>query len=150
MAPYFVRLTALVCSVGVLLAGCIGDQAEPPITMTLDCAATIDLLDTPPDSYLPVLDAVALPGPETPHSRGRIDIESGLRFAKTGLLVRAGMASTITDGLSGKTLNIVPSATPAASAISFDVSVDPFSRRSGITASTIARRRSSGASGSAR
>ncbi len=96
MAPYFVRLTVLVCSVSVLLAGCAGDKAEPPITMELDCRAVIDLLDTPPDSYVPVLDAVALPGPETPHNIGRIDIESGLRFAKTGLLVRAGVASTIT------------------------------------------------------
>lgn len=64
--------------------------------MTLDCGTKIDLLDSSPDWYRSVLDAVALPGPETPHKIGRIDTESGLGFAKTGLAVRAGIASTIT------------------------------------------------------
>lgn len=96
MASYVVRVTALVCLVGALLTACVGDRAEPPITMKLDCRATIDLLDTPPNSYRSVLNAVALPGPGTLHQIGRTDTDSGLGFAKTGLLVRAGTASTIT------------------------------------------------------
>jgi len=63
--------------------------------MQLDCQATIDLIDAPPDYYRSILDAVALPGPETRHEIGRTDEDSGLGFAKVGLLVRAGTASEI-------------------------------------------------------
>jgi hypothetical protein len=66
------------------------------MTAELDCRATIDLVHMPPDEYISVLDAVALPGPEIPHEIGRIDNESGLGFAKAGLLVRPGTASAIT------------------------------------------------------
>jgi hypothetical protein len=96
MASYLSTAAALVCLIGALLTGCSGGNAESPITMELDCQATIDLIDKPPDTYQPVLDAVALPGPGTFHQIGRTDEDTGLGFAKTGLLVRAGTASTIT------------------------------------------------------
>jgi len=96
MISFLSSSAVLVCLVGALLAGCAGDEAEPLLTMELDCQATIDLIDTPPDDYRTVLDAVALPGPGTPHEIGRTDEASGLGFAKAGLLVRAGIASTIT------------------------------------------------------
>jgi hypothetical protein len=92
MASNLVRVLVLAC---VLLAGCGGDGTEPTITIELDCQATIDLIDAPPDDYRTILDAVALPGPETLHEIGFTDAESGLGFAKVGLLVRAGTASEI-------------------------------------------------------
>ena len=39
---------------------------------------------------------MALPGPATVHEIGRLNEDSGLGFATTGLLVRAGTASMIT------------------------------------------------------
>ena len=58
--------------------------------------------------------------------------------------------ASITASLSGKTRKMVPSAMPAASAISRVVTAAPWSQTSGIAAATMAARRSSGGSGAAR
>ena len=59
-------------------------------------------------------------------------------------------AALITASLSGKTRKIVPSAMPAASAISRVVTAAPWSQTSGTAAATMAARRSSGGRGAAR
>ena len=59
-------------------------------------------------------------------------------------------AALITASLSGKTRKIVPSAMPAASAISRVVTAAPWSQTSGMAAAMMAARRSSGGSGAAR
>lgn len=83
MASYPSTLALLICLIGAVLAGCSGDEPEPLAVTELDCQATIDVVDTPPDYYQTVLDAVALPGPATVHEIGRIDESSGLGFART-------------------------------------------------------------------
>ena len=56
----------------------------------------------------------------------------------------------MTASLSGKTRKIVPSAMPAAAAISRVVTAFPWSQTSGMAAAMMAARRSSGGSGAAR
>ena len=65
-------------------------------------------------------------------------------------LTTSSAAAISSAGLSGKTRKMVPSAIPAASAICRVVTSSPFASSSGTTASTMARRRSSGAIGVAR
>lgn len=62
----------------------------------LDCAAAIDAIAAPPENYQVIRGAVALPDSSVRHELGRTDPESGMRFAKMGLLVRPGETSSIT------------------------------------------------------
>ena len=62
----------------------------------------------------------------------------------------SAITATSSESLSSKTRKIVPSAMPAASAISRVVTVAPRRQTSGLAAATIAARRWSGGSGAAR
>ena len=86
------RIAAFAWVAVFALAGCF-NEADPPRDMSsadLDCAALIDKIAAPPEGYQSVLGVIALPDPDTQHQLGRTDPNSGLRFAKMGLLVRAG------------------------------------------------------------
>ena len=82
-------------------------------------------------------------------------VEEGLTVVNCRHEVSAGLmassaAASIRLFLSGKTRKIVPSAMPAARAISRVLTSPPFSTMSGTRTSRIALRRSSGAIGAAR
>jgi len=84
----------------LLLLGCTADgpNSIERLTDQLICEATIGV---PHDArndegYRWIHDAVALPAEDIRHETGRTDENTGLRFAKMGLLVRPGKASTIT------------------------------------------------------
>jgi hypothetical protein len=70
-----------------------GQELEPG---ALECASIIDSLDEPPSDYTAVLGAVAIGGSDSSPTALQVHPKSGLWFAKSGLLVRAGSASTLT------------------------------------------------------
>lgn len=74
-----------------------GPEPEPEATSVrdLDCSNQIDILDEPPPEWRTVLDVIALPQ-HSPLQRGRTDEESGRRFTKFGLVIRADRAFSIT------------------------------------------------------
>ena len=78
-----------------------------------------------------------------PGWHGRAIASSKASWPPAGLIASSAAASSSVS-LSGKTRKIVPSAIPAASAISLVVTSPPCSTSSGISASRIALRRSSG------
>ena len=80
----------------LLAMGCLGGSEGPLIVSELDCGDPIDVLDAPVEGYLSVLDAVALPDPDVRLQLGSGSDDLGLRGAKLGLMVHAGVSSTIT------------------------------------------------------
>lgn len=62
------------------------EEVEPP--RAFNCTGAIDVLDEPPEDWSSVLDVVAFPGDDV-LQRGRSDEESGRRFSKFGLVIRA-------------------------------------------------------------
>lgn len=99
MSPVNKQRATAVWLLTLMLAGCTTDGADSVRFLSsteLDCAATIDALDAAPEDYQAILDSVALPETDSQHEMGRTDPESGMRFAKMGLLVKSGKASTIT------------------------------------------------------
>ena len=85
------RRVALAGLVG--LAGCSA-SLDP---VTLDCARSIDAVDEIPPDYVNMLDVAAIvgPGTELQANDGAGDGPRARWFAKSGLLVAAGKASTI-------------------------------------------------------
>lgn len=101
MGLVFRRTFSMLCFGVLVLAACSSagvDETRPRSSNELDCAAVIDVIEKPPETYEVTLDVIALPGPDVQHFLGRTDPESGLRFAKMGLLVRPGRSLTITVG----------------------------------------------------
>ncbi|MEA3501427.1 MAG: hypothetical protein U9R47_01525 [Actinomycetota bacterium] len=95
------RAAAVACVVVLLLTGCVNEEgSERPLqfesSAEAECIDTIDAVDALPETYQAILDVVALPGPDFRHERGREDPDTGLRFAKMGLVVRAESAATLT------------------------------------------------------
>jgi hypothetical protein len=85
-----------VLSLSTLLLACAPDVDVLP-TAELVCEHAIETVDAVPDGFAVVLDAVALDGTEgalATADSGEGDPASA-RFAKTGLLVAAGVASSI-------------------------------------------------------
>ncbi len=84
-----------------LLAGCTDAATNSPrllSTAELVCDSTIFVPEAArsTEEYRWILDAVALPASHIQHETGRTDPETGLKFAKMGLLVKPGRAFTIT------------------------------------------------------
>ncbi|MEN8235484.1 MAG: hypothetical protein ABFR89_11270 [Actinomycetota bacterium] len=82
----------------VLALGSCSNAGAEPSTAEMACGSTIGVLESArtDEGYQWILDAIALPEPGIQHETGRTDPETGLRFAKMGLLVKPGHASTIT------------------------------------------------------
>ncbi|MGW0662213.1 hypothetical protein [Streptodolium elevatio] len=59
-------------------------------TVGLDCASSIEGIPEPPDGYLRVLDAVAVPDRDRTLQLALADGSGDRRFAKQGLVLRAG------------------------------------------------------------
>ncbi len=76
------------------LVGCsdsVGsDDGRDPIP-TLNCVNPIDIMDEPPDGWYTVVDVVAFQDVDS-HQLGRFDAETGRRFSKFGLVLRADAA----------------------------------------------------------
>lgn len=66
-------------------------------SVTLDCSATIDTVEIPPDGYTTVLDVVAIGGSSQSRRalQAFMDSETGWFGAKSGLVVRSGTESRI-------------------------------------------------------
>lgn len=74
----------------VATAGCTWSPA-PTAELSyqaFNCADPIDILDEPPDGWLPVLDVIALPD-DSILEWGSLDDEVGRTFSKVGLVIRA-------------------------------------------------------------
>ncbi|NOX31634.1 MAG: hypothetical protein GXP35_16550 [Actinobacteria bacterium] len=90
-------LVTLVAALGVI--GCADSDAGQPEDLTssvapFQCADPIDIMDKPPDGWIRVADAVALPAARS-LQRGRYDDELGRSFSKFGLVMRADRAFSI-------------------------------------------------------
>jgi hypothetical protein len=92
MGPDHRRIAAFALVAGFSLTGCFS-EADSPRDMSsagLNCTTSIDTIAAPPEGYQSVFGVIALPDPGIQHQLGRTDPSSGLRFAKMGLLVKAG------------------------------------------------------------
>jgi hypothetical protein len=91
-------MQVLLLALVLLAAGCSepdADSAPPATSRVLDCANQIDILDEPPADWRTVLDVIALPQSRV-LQRGSLDEETGRRFSKFGLVIRADEQFTIT------------------------------------------------------
>ena len=96
------------CVAALTLAGCINDAERPRQISSdeLNCAASIDTIGAPHAGYQSILDVIALPDSDVPRQLGRTDPDSGLRFAKMGLLVGAGEEEALITVDSGQEAQI--------------------------------------------
>ncbi len=96
-----VRLVATWLLLLPLLVGCTDTATNSPrllSTAELVCDSMISVPEAArsTEGYRWILDAAALPESHIRHETGRTDPETGLKFAKMGLLVKPGRAFTIT------------------------------------------------------
>lgn len=100
MAGLIRQSVVAACLLWLLLAGC-SDAGTSSVrllsTAELVCDSTITVPEgaRTAEGYRWILDAVALPEPHVRHEMGRTDPETGLKFAKMGLLVKPGRAFAI-------------------------------------------------------
>lgn len=89
------RSILVVLTVLMVGASCSGTTDAPPeAAAVFDCANPIEVLDAPPADWSTVLDVIALPD-DPVLERGRLDEETGRRFTKFGLVIRADEALTV-------------------------------------------------------